>query len=374
MADAVYGIRDLRENESVARGISTRLPSAAAGIGEQWDIGSGKVLNGTSGNLIVSEESGFGLVLQGKGTRDGEIAVVARGTVTKADWMSNLNISPARGPAGTTVHSGFAGIYNILVDQIAALLPPKGRVHLVGHSLGGALANLLAAKLSMNPAYQVGLYTFGAPRVAPQEFCTTLERRLGVDGIHRVYDVADPVPMIPIFPYLHSPLSCDGIRVGASAGMISVSKHDIKGNYTRLVRGKEWNALARASTEIRNFRKIDELLDIAGIHVRIPGGSMGLWALNKALQAIIDVSFLVLGAAVALGETVLDKLAAMLMRAGALVKELGQQIMRFMEMVFKWTGRAIGSAVDLTATFLRYAIELLLKPIHVMARLAIDNL
>ena len=71
------------------------------------------------------------------------------------------------------------------------------QVWVTGHSLGGALAVLLAATLMETGIKVSGLYTFGAPRVGDEEFANRLNDELS-DGAHwRVVNEEDLVPHLP---------------------------------------------------------------------------------------------------------------------------------------------------------------------------------
>ena len=66
-----------------------------------------------------------------------------------------------------------------------------------GHSLGGALAVLLAATLLESSVPVKGLYTFGAPRVGKSDFAARLNEEL-TDAAHwRIVNRNDLVPHVP---------------------------------------------------------------------------------------------------------------------------------------------------------------------------------
>jgi pimeloyl-ACP methyl ester carboxylesterase len=92
-------------------------------------------------------------------------------------------------PQGGRVHGGFADALDYVLDDItAALGKVDGRVLFTGHSLGAALATLLASV--RRPAC---LYTFGSPRVGDGDFVATLA---GVEN-RRFVDCCDIVARIP---------------------------------------------------------------------------------------------------------------------------------------------------------------------------------
>lgn len=90
------------------------------------------------------------------------------------------------------------GDINTFINQ----QPGTTMVHCIGHSLGGAIANLAAEWAANTLNKKVKLYTFGSPRVgfASGGFANKLTTALLPENIHRVYHNNDPVPMIPTFP------------------------------------------------------------------------------------------------------------------------------------------------------------------------------
>lgn len=64
------------------------------------------------------------------------------------------------------MHSGFNSLFITLQAELAPYLSgvkPSGTVHCVGHSLGGAIASLVAGWAKKRFNCNAKLYTFGAP-------------------------------------------------------------------------------------------------------------------------------------------------------------------------------------------------------------------
>ena len=125
---------------------------------------------------------------------DKQLAIVAfRGTDKDdiRDWGFDLNAIPRDWQRRGKVHSGFAkGLDELLRNQKlgSALESIKCKLLFTGHSLGAAMATLLA---SLRNA--ASLYTFGSPRVGDADFVATLQ---GV-GNHRFVDCKDLVTHLP---------------------------------------------------------------------------------------------------------------------------------------------------------------------------------
>lgn len=116
-------------------------------------------------------------------------ALVFRGTDGLEDWRANLTLLPAKGPNGGAVHGGFKSALDDVWDDVdEALDGLEGPVFYTGHSLGGALAMLAAARRP-----PLAVYTFGAPRVGNARFSETLA---GVP-CYRVVNRRDRTPTQP---------------------------------------------------------------------------------------------------------------------------------------------------------------------------------
>jgi hypothetical protein len=118
-----------------------------------------------------------------------EFAVlVFRGTANLRDWLTNLRVAPVAWAHGGRVHEGFARALDKVWEDVEAELDRIDvPTFVTGHSLGGALATLAAARRSF-----VASYTFGAPRVGDEAFWQTLQTTL-----HRVVNHRDVVPTVP---------------------------------------------------------------------------------------------------------------------------------------------------------------------------------
>ena len=98
-------------------------------------------------------------------------AVLAfRGTENLRDWLTNISIGPKDLEGGGQVHDGFMqglnSVWPRIDEELRGLRCP---VYFTGHSLGGALATIAAARRPPR-----ALYTFGSPRVGNAEFVARL--------------------------------------------------------------------------------------------------------------------------------------------------------------------------------------------------------
>ena len=105
-----------------------------------------------------------------------------RGTESLPDWLTNLQTVRDPGPwRNTRVHEGFQDAFHAAALRIGETIGRERgdrQVWLTGHSLGGALAVLLAATLLESAIPVTGLYTFGAPRVGNNAFASHVDAGL----------------------------------------------------------------------------------------------------------------------------------------------------------------------------------------------------
>jgi triacylglycerol lipase len=131
------------------------------------------------------------------------IIVAFRGTDAGelADWKTNLRHKPTSGPFGL-VHSGYLAAVDLLWPRLTASLQRMRENNqtllLTGHSMGGALAVVAAAKFSAEGVIPLaGLYTFGQPAVAEAAFETELASRIA-GRYFRFVNSIDMVPGVPV--------------------------------------------------------------------------------------------------------------------------------------------------------------------------------
>ena len=132
---------------------------------------------------------------------DKTILTAFRGTESLPDWLTNLQAVKDPGPwRSTEVHEGFQDAFFATALKIGQIIGQKRQnqqVWVTGHSLGGALAVLLAATLLENHIPVHGLYTFGSPRVGDKSFAEHLNKQLKNKAHWRVVNEGDIVPHLP---------------------------------------------------------------------------------------------------------------------------------------------------------------------------------
>ncbi|KAH6853717.1 Alpha/Beta hydrolase protein [Chaetomium sp. MPI-CAGE-AT-0009] len=171
---------------------------------------------------------GWGARCHGGGGR--EIVVAFRGTYSVTNTIVDLSTVPQEyvpypAPPGDgdgdgdgrcdncTVHMGFMTSWRnareVVIPALRAAREkyPGYRVHLIGHSLGGAVAALAALELRLGLGWRdVVVTTFGEPRVGNAELADYVDRAFGLGesevgedvAYRRVTHVGDPVPLLPL--------------------------------------------------------------------------------------------------------------------------------------------------------------------------------
>jgi hypothetical protein len=134
-----------------------------------------------------------------------ELVLVFRGTINIKNWLINLQSVGKEAydgaPAGTAAANGFVKAWNLVRPSVLTAMEaarkkyPKEPVVFVGHSLGGAIANLAASYFvgkKIVPASKASLYTFGQPRVGDEAWAKWFNS-LGLKASFRVCNNADVV-------------------------------------------------------------------------------------------------------------------------------------------------------------------------------------
>ena len=165
-------------------------------------------MNPERGNNRVS----MGLVLQASG--GGDVVVAIRGTEGIHEWIHDAQFLACPCPfmaSGGHTEDGFTDMYRSLkteLDQaspsITQALPklqfprPLTSLTICGHSLGAALAKLLALDIAVNTNFTPTVYTYASPRVGDPQFVSMY--KYAVPNTVRVANRLDLVPKLPLPP------------------------------------------------------------------------------------------------------------------------------------------------------------------------------
>jgi hypothetical protein len=99
---------------------------------------------------------------------------------------------------------------------------PSAEVYITGHSLGGAMASLVATELVLKKLVSTPpvLYTFGQPRTGDGKFAALVTK--SIPRAYRVVNANDPVPHVP--PCDHTCVDCNyGSKCGGEYSCCSLT-------------------------------------------------------------------------------------------------------------------------------------------------------
>jgi hypothetical protein len=137
--------------------------------------------------------------------------VIFQGTTSGLDWAYNMNLIPQyvrKGDWASYYHQGFYTNYSAIHTQLKSVLErdPKKKVVLVGHSLGGALAQIFLArslgeKNFFDSSRIHSIITWASPRAFSTKVSTFVEGELKAKGISQLR-FSKPEDLIPHMPPL----------------------------------------------------------------------------------------------------------------------------------------------------------------------------
>ena len=134
---------------------------------------------------------------------NGITIIVIRGTANDANVLSDIDVrlvSDTR--TGIRLHKGFRDASITIMQILDNEHTLEQTVHVTGHSLGGAVAQIIGMWLHKR-GKNVQIYSYGSPKVSDQVLS-------GGQPTHwRVVRLSDPIPLSPPWPYRHTGLFID---------------------------------------------------------------------------------------------------------------------------------------------------------------------
>ena len=347
------------------------------------------ILNGTSGNFSPIS-SGFGFMAQLNGGRSTEIVIATRGTTSSlADVGTDINTIPVLGPTGHKVHMGFCNTFKSYVQQLNEFINQQNlgfkptAVHCMGHSLGGALANLNAAacaELGMN-SY---LYSVAAPRVGLIPYAEHLSKKMNAQHIYRVANEADIVTMVPCYPFVHSPYIHGTYLLEGGMLKVNPMQHMLANGYNTMVNStwKQLESLTKAKQQQlensmypannKEAGKFEQLAKMPGAMfsgrmLKLINMEIHTMLSHLGAQSLLTVSHYGTGAF-----TVLDQMAEVLARYAQASVRRAQEVNGMLNAVMAYLGRAGHKIADASVATIRWVFGLLHQSVNTMAKQAIQ--
>ncbi len=145
----------------------------------------------------VKQDQGVTILIF-RGTKSAKNALVTDldFRVWKDDGLTDHWCGTEPGHCDINLHRGFKDAAMFILEDIDDNYKLEQVVYLTGHSMGGAVAQIIGLWLDQR-GHDVQIYTFGSPKVST----TFFENR---PTHFRVSFGNDPVPFLPPYPFLHS--------------------------------------------------------------------------------------------------------------------------------------------------------------------------
>jgi len=139
-------------------------------------------------------------------TQDNETnttTIIIRGTANASNVQSDIDVRlVSDDKLGIYLHKGFRDASVSVMSSIDDGYTIKDTVHITGHSLGGAIAQIIGMWLHKR-GKNVQVFSYGSPKVSDQVLS-------GGQPTHwRVVRRSDPIPFTPPWPYSHTGLFID---------------------------------------------------------------------------------------------------------------------------------------------------------------------
>ena len=196
--------------------ISLILTSCAKNVADKNnDLGSGDKSNlPVSLTLLIEHAEYCKAIYDSGGDQKDEVAfevkqeggisiIVIRGTANDANVLSDVDVRLVNDDKlGIYLHKGFRDASVAVMSSIDNGHTIKDTVHITGHSLGGAVAQVIGMWLHKR-GHNVQIFSYGSPKVSNQVLS-------GGQPTHwRVVRLSDPIPFTPPWPYSHTGLFID---------------------------------------------------------------------------------------------------------------------------------------------------------------------
>jgi hypothetical protein len=157
--------------------------------------------------------------------RDDEFVISIPGTTDIAGWIRDFSAWPKWINGLGIIHEGFGSGGQKLWNRVRYDLPHPKMISVVGHSLGGALAQVLCVYMAKNTNLVFRCVTVGSPRVA---FKTNWSFHHNINKYKNVKlfgNVGDPITRVPTLPPYS--FSTKLIEIGSDPDPISMNNHNI---------------------------------------------------------------------------------------------------------------------------------------------------
>jgi triacylglycerol lipase len=343
--------------------------------------GGAQQLKAEVGFRIINAKDGFGVCVRGGKGREKETFIMFRGTTLSnygADLISDARIGVEKSKTGLPVHIGFNHAFCSMLPSIREFLNKNadatGTIHVIGHSLGGAVAAIAADWLSTQRR-PVKLYTFGAPKPGFEFFADKLTTRVGANNIYRIYHATDVVPMVPVYPFTHSPTNNLGYQLPSNS-FISFAAHKMA-NYGKSVKDRSWGALKNVGDNTTYHHSIEHWIN-SDRPLNPADPKTWEWVnagLTWVLRRVIGSAAVYLQSPITSGFSLADKIAWILRKGIDLSVEASGWVLKLMGRIMQALGMKLVKEIsELTRQFMRNILVRLIGRMSAEAIRAIRGL
>ncbi len=131
---------------------------------------------------------------------NGITIIIIRGTANTDNVQSDIDVRLVEDTrTGIRLHKGFRDASITIMQILDESYTIEHTVHVTGHSLGGAVAQIIGMWLHKR-GNNVQIFSYGSPKVSNQIMSS------GQPTHWRVVRLSDPIPFTPMWPYAHTGL------------------------------------------------------------------------------------------------------------------------------------------------------------------------
>ena len=174
------------EEVGATSGDKSNLPVTIDLLIEHAEYSAAIYENGSTDEIVFEVKQDTGITI-----------ITVRGTANENNVLADLDARLIKDDVlGIYLHKGFLDASTYVMQTIDNTYSLEHTVHVTGHSLGGAIAQIVGLWLHKR-GYNVQVFSYGSPKVSTQV--------LSNQPTHwRVVRRSDPVTFTPPWPFLHT--------------------------------------------------------------------------------------------------------------------------------------------------------------------------
>jgi len=340
---------------------------------EKFEFHEDAHFSARSGLTLISKETGFGAIGHGIGGFKNDLVIITRGTKISHDFLTDADcgFSIKNSSTNKAVHAGFNKTFHSMLPDISKSIKNSQvkRVHCIGHSLGGALATLIAEWIVTETRAKANIYTFGSPRVGLAPFARNLKAHNKISHIFRATNSGDPIALIPLWPFVHTP--DNGIEYRVSSGNFLWMSHHYMDSYIDAIgSASSWEQIKRTSSYIPDSACEQMLNTPNGKNISF--SSRSLEKITATLLYLLRKSGLIAGAGIqstiGLCSTMYDAIAWNLSNLADKSPEMKTQVSNFLSHMMTFIRTPVTGTATTTVQAIRAIFNRMIAVLNYLAR------